>query len=350
MLLGLQVDGESQPQILGPAMCQLASKANVQFGTTLTKGQIRKQTPIRDLIIRNCSILTPNTQMKWDALRPTPSTFEFGDADLFVTFCEEHKMSIHGHTLVWYQALPPWFDRYATPSNALRLLTDHINVIVKRYRGKIRFWDVVNEIVRPFPNRPNCLRDSTWLKLLGPAYIEEAFHAAHESDPSAVLVWNEDDLESDTEFSKVKRKCVLQVLVDLRRKGIPVHGFGLQAHLKPTFNKNNRDYIDFLKALKDTGVQLLISELDVIDTDIEARNRDQQVAQLYFDFLTTTAKTLKPVSIQVWELSDANNWLDSSMPSWKRPDGSSHRPAVLDNNYKAKPAWWSLQKALEELS
>ena len=300
-------------------------------------------------ILRDCSILTSVGEMKWDSLRPSEDGFHFAGADAFVQFAEQNRIAVHGHTLLWYQALPQWFSAVVNERNASDHMTRHIQTVVQRYRSRIQYWDVVNEVINPKSGRADMFRDSPWLRYLGPDYIEQAFHIARAADPEATLVWNEDDLESDTEYSRTKRRAVLNLLRSLRKKQVPVEGFGLQAHLKPAFNKNNRDYLDFLRALKDTGVKLLISELDVIDTAMPAEGRDEAVASLYYDFVSATCRIFKPASLQVWELSDSRNWLDTFMPSWSRPDGLPHRPAVLDDNYLPKPAFRKLQQALEEV-
>lgn len=326
-----------------------AARAGVLFGAAAANAMFQEPAA-REAILRNCAILTSTGEMKWDALRPGPAEFHFDGADFFVQFATRNGLAVHGHTLVWYQALPRWFDATVTRANGVDHLTQHIQTVVSRYRSKIRFWDVVNEIIDPRSRRAGLLRESAWLRLIGPDYIEQAFHTARAADPHATLVWNEDELESDNDYSRAKRRAVLNLLRDLRKRRVPVDALGLQAHLKPAFRKDNPDYLDFLRALKDTGVKLLVTELDVIDTQIPEPGRDESVASLYFDFVTSTSRILRPVSIQVWELSDARNWMDTFMTNWRRADGLPHRPAVLDENYRPKPAFQKLAEALREIS
>jgi endo-1,4-beta-xylanase len=331
-----------------PSLNELSQRKEILFGAAVSNRRCQEAAALPQ-ILRNCSILTSEGEMKWSALRPGPTQFNFAGADYFMQFCEKNHIAVHGHTLLWYQAIPAWLSSVVSSGNAADFMTQHIRTVVQRYRSKIRYWDVVNEVIDARSPRPDKLRDSPWLRFIGSDYIEQAFHTAWTADPDATLVWNEDDLESDTEYSRTKRHAVLDLLRNLRRKNVPVEGFGLQAHLKPAFNKENRDYLDFLRALKDTGVQLLISELDVIDTAIPALGRDAAVAALYYDFVSSTCRVFRPAALQVWELSDSRNWMDTSMPSWQRPDGLRHRPAVLDDDYVEKPAFQKLQQALEEI-
>jgi uncharacterized protein (TIGR00369 family) len=55
---------------------------------------------------REFNYLTPENEMKWEALEPSPGNFRFQDADAIVTFAEEHEMLVKGHTLVWHSQLP----------------------------------------------------------------------------------------------------------------------------------------------------------------------------------------------------------------------------------------------------
>jgi endo-1,4-beta-xylanase len=339
-----QVPADQATQTL--TLKDIASRAGLLFGAAALNSEF--QDPIRRrVVVDNCAILTPVGQMKWSAVRKTDA-FDFRDSDVFVDFATRNHMKIHGHTLIWYQEIPLWLSAQANASNSARLMEEHITTVVGRYRDRVQYWDVVNEVIDPKSSRADHLRDSIWLRNIGGDYIERAFRFARAADPSAVLVWNEDDLESDTEYSRQKKTAVLRLVQDLRRNGTPVQALGLQAHLKPEF-KATGNYRDFLHGIADAGLKIMITELDVIDTEIPAANRDEIVGGLYYEFLSTTFSAVKPISVQVWELSDLNNWMDVSMPQWRRPDGLSHRPAIFDSAYAKKPAWLRVRQALDSI-
>ena len=71
------------------------------------------------------------------------------------------------------------------------MLHDHIRTVVGHYRGKVAQWDVVNEAI----DDQGQLRDSVWMRVIGPDYIDLAFRWAHEADPDAKLFYNDYDLE-----------------------------------------------------------------------------------------------------------------------------------------------------------
>jgi endo-1,4-beta-xylanase len=95
---------------------------------------------------------------------------------------------------------PSWLlkeEPSITPGKAKQLLSDYIHTVVGRYRGKLAWWDVVTEAIDDDNNtNPFNLRDSFWLRKLGPDYVKYAFMFAHEADPNAQLHYNDYSLET----------------------------------------------------------------------------------------------------------------------------------------------------------
>eukprot|EP00565_Helicotheca_tamesis_P000820 CAMPEP_0185735314 /NCGR_PEP_ID=MMETSP1171-20130828/24928_1 /TAXON_ID=374046 /ORGANISM="Helicotheca tamensis, Strain CCMP826" /LENGTH=69 /DNA_ID=CAMNT_0028405575 /DNA_START=84 /DNA_END=290 /DNA_ORIENTATION=- len=59
------------------------------------------------------------------------------------------------------------------------------------FRGRIQLWDVVNEALAP----DGSLAQNVFYRKLGPGYIEDAFRWAHEADPNAILLYNDNKVE-----------------------------------------------------------------------------------------------------------------------------------------------------------
>src|SRR5207248_11330500 len=78
----------------------------------------------------------------------------------------------------------------------------------------------------------------------------------------------------------------------LSRK-IRIDAVGLQSHLStshPSFN--SEEFRNFVKAIADLSLKIIISELDVIDHDAPSSfaSRDQIVAEAYSSFLNSMLK------------------------------------------------------------
>src|SRR5262249_17516261 len=151
------------------------------FGAALRKKHLCDDQPYANLASQQCGILVPELELKWDMLRPTPDQYDFSGGDWLYEFATSHRMLFRGHTLVWEGALPGWFTTTVTAKNAKTMLLDHISKVVGHYAGKMHSWDVVNEGLQIGDGRSDGLKNTPWLKMLGPEYIEIAFHAAHEA-------------------------------------------------------------------------------------------------------------------------------------------------------------------------
>jgi endo-1,4-beta-xylanase len=155
---------------------------------------------------REFDFLTPGTAMKWNECWMSPSIWYFGQADDIVKFAYEHSMKVNGHTLVWDKfALPSWVNGLS-PSELKKAVDDYIYTLVNRYKGKIYSWDVVSEAV----DDKEGLRKGLFLEKLGENYIADAFRIAHETDPNALLFYNDynaefiGDSKSDRIYTLVK--------------------------------------------------------------------------------------------------------------------------------------------------
>src|SRR3546814_4662110 len=66
-----------------------------------------------------------------------------------------HRMAMRGHTLLWHRPkwMPAWAESHdfgsAPAKEAERLLTTHIETVMRHCGPRIASWDVVNEAVDP---------------------------------------------------------------------------------------------------------------------------------------------------------------------------------------------------------
>jgi endo-1,4-beta-xylanase len=90
-------------------------------------------------------------------LRPSPDSFDFTAADQMAKFAQAHGLLLRGHTLVWHESLPSWFENTVNRQNAEQILVKHIKTVVGRYTGKMHSWDVVNEAISHDPTKEDGL-------------------------------------------------------------------------------------------------------------------------------------------------------------------------------------------------
>jgi endo-1,4-beta-xylanase len=206
----------------------------------------------------------------------------------------------------------------------------------------------VNEVLDPGSHRPDGLRDSPWLQNCGVDYIELAFRTAAAADRNALLVWNENYLELSNGFGRAKRTAMLTLLDGLLARGVPIHGVGLEAHLRAEQATvlGDASYEAFLGELARRGMKIFITELDVQDVTLPAAAgaRDQAVAEIYGRFLSASLRQPAVRAIVTWGLSDAFSWIAGYRP---RKDGLPVRPLPFDANFQPKAAYYAIAETLK---
>jgi endo-1,4-beta-xylanase len=290
------------------------------------------------LIANTFSMIADGNDLKFAKhLRPAPDAYDFSYADRAVSWAEQHGLLFRGHCLIWWNALPDWFNPYVTPANAKQVMTDHISTVVKHYAGRVYSWDVVNECIY-HDNRPDGLRRKPWLDLIGPDYIDIAFQTAHAADPRARLLLNECFIEHATPAEVGRREALLGLATRLKRANIPITGIGVQGHLRGTTPLDKPGMTTFLKKIRDLGLEIMVTELDVDDTEVPAPDVDRTVASKYGEFLDLMMPYVKVVTFE--QLRD-----DPALP--KRPDGLPHRPNLFDASYQPTPAYRAVLGSLQ---
>jgi endo-1,4-beta-xylanase len=311
---------------------------HIPYGTCVPWGPLEKDHDFRGLLKSYCQQLTPEGGLIWADLRPTREQFNFEFPDALLAFADANEMTMRGHTLVWYGAMPDWTKEIASAAEAERELALHIERVVSRYRGKIKTWHVVNEPIDEAKSRTAGLRPSIWLSYLGERYIDMAFRLAHQADPAAELLLNEYNIESTDESSAPRRQALLTLIRALLARGVPLHGIGLQAHIPGKYEIDGDGLHDFVSAIKSLGLSVHVTELDVIDDELPGPPslRDAIVASRAYDFLNTVFAAERPSAIITWGITDRYTWV----PIWhKRKDGLINRPLPFDDYYRPKPLW-----------
>jgi endo-1,4-beta-xylanase len=298
--------------------------------------QLTHDAKAAQLISSEFEMLANGNDLKMNRVHPEPDRYEFAPGDYDFAWAQKNGMLFRGHTLVWHNALPKWFDSYVNKSNAERVMTDHITTVVKHYAGKFYSWDVVNEPIHN--DRPDQLRRKPWLDLIGPEYIDIAFRTAAAADPKAKLLINECYIEAEAYGPRLD--AYLQLITRLKKSGVPIHGVGIQGHLKAGVPLSKTGMKNFLTALKDMNLEVLITELDVDDSAVAEPQVDEAVARTYQEFLEIVLPFAKVITLEA--LADIRE-----LP--KRSDGFLPRPNLWDTDYRRKPAYDAVLKALGEL-
>ncbi len=332
-----------------PTIREAGASRNLLAGCAVSVPALRRDPMYANLVKQQAGIVVAENSMKFGPMRPAPDQFAFDNADFLFAFAEANGMKVRGHNFVWHRQLPRWFASYATPQNADALLTNHIQTVATRYAGRVHSWDVVNEAIQVTDNQPGGLRNSPWYKLLGPTYIDLAFRTARQADPSALLCYNDYDIESESPDQAAKRAAVLALVRGMKQRGVPIDAVGIQSHihaspqtLTQTPPPPNATYgpglQQFMSEIQSLGLKILLTEMDVNDRALPAdpTTRDRTVADLYRSYLNLTLANPNVIALLTWGLTDRYTWLNGED---SRPDKLPERALPFDADLHPTPAY-----------
>jgi endo-1,4-beta-xylanase len=322
-------DGPSVKQLPSAPLRELGETRDIVLGTAVDDAPLRNESGYRKTLARQFAALTPENAMKWDALENERGSLRWAAADRAVAFAADHDMTVRGHTLVWHAQLPAWIADGKLGADELRaVMRDHIAAVMGRYKGRVRTWDVVNEVV----GDDGALRKSVWLDTLGPAFIAEAFAAARRADPKARLAMN----EIGAEGVGPKSDTLYRLAKGLKARGL-LDEVGFQSHftldgVPPTMPENLRRFAAL-------GLDVAITEADVRVRDGGTPEQLEVQGQVYAKLVDTCRAVARCKALTVWGFTDRHSWIPESSPGY----GSA---TLLDEDLKAKPAYRAFARAL----
>lgn len=300
--------------------------------------------------------ITPENSLKWMFLQPEPNRFNFEVADKYIELGLKNNMYIVGHALVWHSQLADFMQIVDAADEMQQYVTNHVNTVVSRYRGKIDAWDVVNEAF----DEDGSLRKSVFYNNMGEDYIEAVFKLAQKADPQADLIYNDYNV-----YKPEKRAGILKMVKKFKSNGVKIDGVGVQAHwdLKsPSLYQIEQIILDVHAA----GVPVSFTELDIsvlpnpwkmVGAEV-TQNFSQfegdpkmspypnklptkvqkQLAKRYHDIFKLFVKHSDKISrVTFWGVMDKHSWLND----WPIK-GRTNYPLLFDRNYNPKPAYKSV--------
>ncbi|KAL3938584.1 MAG: hypothetical protein SGARI_001684 [Bacillariaceae sp.] len=269
--------------------------------------------------------------------------YDFHHADAIVDWAIKHNMKVKGHVLVWHVTSPCEILEEMTPEEVREQLRRHIFTTMGHFRGRIRVWDVVNEALAP----DGSLAESVFYRKLGPGYIEECFRWAHEADPNAILLYNDNKVEGMNGPNKEKADAFYHLLAGLVKRGVPIHGCGCQAHFNAAGTGRNRPPTprmvkNQIHRLGKLGLKVNFSEMDVRVSQIPPDLRQVAQRQIYRDIIAAALTEPAFDGVWLWGFTDRHTWVTHFY--------YDDEPLIFDEEYERKDAYYGLRDALSSIS
>jgi len=334
---------KKEPPISTKGLKDIAARRGLSFGCAV-RDQHLSDKLLSGTITHECDIVVAEVAMKWAINEPLKDDFQYNAADNIVRFARINRLALRGHTAFWYRSVPQWATGLLRDRYREKVITDRVTEVVRRYKGEVSEWDVVNEAIEPRDGQFRGLRTAPFGASTGIQYIADSFHAAHEADYDAKLFYNDYGLEYDTPQEDARRAAVLALLTDLKRQNVPIHGLGLQTHAGVGRRFDAVKYRLFLKNVADLGLIMRLTEFDVADRNAPPGfvERDKAVAAHASELLHVALDERAVKGILCWGLRDQDSWLAQN---GKRKDGLAPRPLPFTDDLRPKPLRSSIAEA-----
>jgi endo-1,4-beta-xylanase len=344
---------------------QLANSSGRRFGSAVAWAPPGTDTGsftnprYASILERECSLLVPENQLKWQWVRRTPNAFDFRAFDAIADYAAKHGFSLRGHTLFWTPTkwYPKWLAEtvFRSPAEAEKLLIDHVRTVCRRYGTRIYSYDVVNEAVQPETGQ---IRDTNVTRALGGVpFLDLMFHTAREESPHAQLVYNDYMSWERNPVDEMHMTGVLKLLEGFKKRGTPVDALGVQSHIRllkdwPVARivaQSETPWRRFLDEVVGMGYKLLVTEFDVNDhaAPSDATIRDRMVADYGRAYLDLMLSYPQLGDLLAWGMVDRYSWLNGFDP---RSDKTLKRGTPYDVNFQPKLLHQAMASAFRSAS
>ena len=336
------------------------------FGNILEPHEINNIETV-NMFLHHYRVVTAENSMKPGPISSGPGVFSLDNADRLVDWAIENDIYVHGHVLVWHSQSAPWLTNHPngdplTRDEARDNMELYINTVAGHFRGRIRTWDVVNEIFDGGTGIPEDWRDpdvirtnSAWyiafsngadpsLGESGADFVYDAFVFARLADPYAILYYNDYN-----ETQGWRREVMAMMAEDLNERWrhdprntdpdrLLVEGLGMQSHYWVD-NLNVDEVHQTLRRFIDAGVQVSITELDIpLGTFSNQHDgsdlSDEQAlvqAMLYAELFEVYKRYANYIDrVIVWGKADPQSWRAAGLP------------LMFDRLFQAKPAFYAV--------
>lgn len=289
-----------------------------------------------ELVRTHFDRVTPEWEMKAEAVLTASGGFDFTRPDRLVTAAAQRGLKVFGHTLIWYAEPHPSFERIADRAPFEAAYARYVETLAGRW--SVDGWDVVNEAV----DDDGELRDCLWRQRLGDAYVPLAFrHARAATD--APLLLNDYDLERRPR----KRAGFLRLAERLLKSGAPLTGLGTQTHVPADLEPGA--ITAAIRDLAGLGLPVHVSELDVgIKTGALTAFRLSELLDRQARLVAEAVEAVMALperqrfGVTVWGARDSDSWLRRGAED-RGPVRDA--PLLFDDQGRPKPAARAFAKA-----
>jgi len=323
----------------------------VKLGTAVDTPIFLSNPVHNSIVATEFSMITPANSMKMNLIQPAQGMFDFTDTDALLAWAQANGVEFRGHPLVWHTQAPSWVTSPTTGTGTggaftrdelIAIMYAHIDGLMGHYKGKMPYWDVVNEAIDGAD-----YRQTFWFKTIGADFIDLAFTHARAADPAAKLFYNDYNIEQK---GNAKADRVFELVKDMKTRGIPIDGIGFQGHYFVEPDGTTANGVPDMQAIRDNMARYAEIGVDVQVTESDFRigkplddSKTQLQNKFYADFLQACIDAPNCSHFTVWGLSDLDSWVPNTFPEYDY----AH---IFDKDLKPKPAYAAMSQVLAKYS
>lgn len=302
-------------------------RAPIPLGAAVAWDEFESDHRLKDTFLSHFDQMTPENEMKWGHVHPEILHWNFTTPDAMVDWALAHGKRVRGHTLIWSKQNPSWVENGTwTRESLLLVMKNHIKTTIAHFRDRVHEWDVVNEAI----DFHGGWTDNIWYRVIGPDYVDYAFRYAHEADPHAELYYNEQWLDvADHPHSQ----GVIELMRDLRNRGVPVDGVGMQAHVTTQASGSQSQVSELMGRFTELGLDVAITEMDVRTEGSDPSAERETQRSVYGAYARACRLEPRCTSFSTWGVADPYSWYEDPALA----------PLLFDGDFNAKPAFHEVQ-------
>ena len=278
----------------------------------------------------------------WGSFEPERGKPQYERLEAMARWCRDHGIERKGHPLVWHEVWPKWAPTGA--DEAIPLLRERVLSIVRRYRGLINYWDVLNEAnnATDYADRTG---EGAWIQRDGAAaVVATALGWAREARGAdrGTLLYND--------FNTGEQN--VQLLRQLQERDALPDAIGIQSHMHDgvwplrrvwevcdRFAVFNRP-IHFTELTVLSSMKKPQSYNDVRRGDWPTTPEGEAAQAEYVEKLYALLFSHPSVAaITWWDFSDRNAWRNA--PSGLVREDMSPKPAYEKLRALIRGKWWT---------
>jgi GH35 family endo-1,4-beta-xylanase len=297
---------------------------------------IEKQNLYRDYFVHLFNYAT--LPFYWSIYESSKGKFNDVEISNIALWCRANDIRTKGHPLIWHNLVPLWADY--SQSEIDGVLESRVKGIIRKYRGLIDTFDVINESLDG-PDYENSV--GKWERNSSP--VEAARRSiswAREQNPQAFLIIN----DHDTSMAYASQINVLKAL------GFAPDAIGIESHMhKGTWT--DMQILNTVETLGRCGIPVHFTELTILSGHLktdddwisfhpgwestkEGEEYQAQEAERIYRLLFSCSSV---EAITWWDFSDYNSW--QGAPSGLLRKDMTTKPAYEALERLIRHEWWT---------